>query len=372
MNALYSEMYGLTLSQTEDLIAAIGDKRTVMISGHIGTGKSTLLKILGERFPDHHCAYFDCTTKLDSGDIQLPSINSDERDNKYVEYLISNELGLHHGKPIILNFDEFGKAPHSVQLASLRIMLERVIADKPLPEGSIVFGCTNLQAEGVKDMLPPHAMNRMIHVEMRKPDNMEWLTDFAVNNNIHPIVMSWVKDTEALSQDFREVKDPDDNKFIYHPKRVGGGQFATWRSIHACSDLMWVRDQLDDTTLTSAIVGAIGQHAGMDLMTRILIHDQLPSQESICTDPHNALVPESAAAQMMIMFRGTTNLNKSWIVNGWLDNLVTYIGRLSAEAQDIFAMSVLNKKYAQRDVIGQSVEFKRWAVAHKYIVSADQ
>jgi hypothetical protein len=364
-------MYGLNTTQTCDLIEVIGPQRTVMVRGHIGSGKSSTIKTLGERLPDHQCVYFDCTTKVDSGDLQFPTINTQDEANKYVEYVLHEELGLQYNKPIILMFDEWGKGNHSVQLATLRIMLERVIANKKLPEGSIVFCTTNLSSEGVKDLCPPHAMNRVLDVEMRKPDNMEWLTEFAVNNNIHPIVMGWVKDTPQLGQDFREIKDPDENKMIYHPKRVGGGQFASWRSVHACSDLMWVRDKLDDTTLTAGIVGAVGMEAGLDLMTRITIHDQLPSQESLRQDPDNAIVPTSASAIHMIIFRALASIDKQWITDGSLNNFVRYLRRLPRDAQNIFAMSVLHKDYSKRDVIGMASEFLKWARDNQYLAQAD-
>ena len=69
-------LYAVSLDQAIDLIATIGDTQTVLLQGHMGCGKSSTLKVLQERFPDHHPVYFDCTTK-DLGDLSIPSLNTD-------------------------------------------------------------------------------------------------------------------------------------------------------------------------------------------------------------------------------------------------------------------------------------------------------
>ena len=56
-------MYALSLDQIENAIRLGGNKRTVLVQGHMGTGKSSLLKSLGKALPKHVMCYFDCTTK---------------------------------------------------------------------------------------------------------------------------------------------------------------------------------------------------------------------------------------------------------------------------------------------------------------------
>jgi predicted AAA+ superfamily ATPase len=81
-------MYALGLDQIENLIALGGHKRTVLVRGHMGTGKSSLLKMLGKRFPNHTPCYFDCTTK-DLGDITIPQLQTIDEQG-YVRY-VTNE-----------------------------------------------------------------------------------------------------------------------------------------------------------------------------------------------------------------------------------------------------------------------------------------
>ena len=43
------QTYALNLDQAESLILAVGDNRTVLLQGHMGTGKSSLLTTLAAK-----------------------------------------------------------------------------------------------------------------------------------------------------------------------------------------------------------------------------------------------------------------------------------------------------------------------------------
>ena len=168
-----TQMYALGLDQIATAIKVGGNKRTVLVQGHMGTGKSSLLNVLTRELPKHTACYFDCTTK-DLGDITIPKLATID-DAGYVTYVTNEELGVHLGKPIVLMIDEYGKANPAVKNALLRLMLERKIGSYTLHPDSLVFATTNLGAEGVGDLLPPHARNRMTVINARKPSNYEWI-----------------------------------------------------------------------------------------------------------------------------------------------------------------------------------------------------
>jgi MoxR-like ATPase len=161
----------LNISECADLIAAIGDKVAVLVQGDMGSGKSSLLKALSKRFPNHYPAYVDMATK-DIGDIQIPHILSTEH-SSYVRFAPNEEFGLHHGKPVLMMLDEIGKNRGTMN-AVTRILQEFSVGNTPLPPGSIVFATTNLGAENVGDSLPPHVRNRINIVRMKKPNAEQW------------------------------------------------------------------------------------------------------------------------------------------------------------------------------------------------------
>jgi len=101
-------MYALSLDQCVKAIIAGGNKRTILMQGHMGTGKSATLTMLDNKLPEHKACYFDCTTK-DLGDLLIPKLK-DVDGNDYVTFATNEELGLHLAKQkIIANILEENK-----------------------------------------------------------------------------------------------------------------------------------------------------------------------------------------------------------------------------------------------------------------------
>ena len=257
--------------------------------------------------------------------------------------------------------DEYGKANPSVKNALLRDMLER----NRFPEGSIIFATTNLGAEGVGDLLPPHARNRITVVTARKSTSDEFI-DWGISNGVDHSVLGFVREFPQVLQGFEDVKNPDDNPYIFHPKQQRAA-FITPRSLEAASDVLKLRDQYDDHTLTALLMGTIGDRGAMDMMAFVKLADQLPSLQSIKDDPLNAKVPESASAVCMTVFRAMGAMQRDWV-----DSWVTYMQRLDKEAQGLFANGIRANSYAHRDVVMQSKEFTAWAMQNNYMFASDK
>ena len=359
------DMYAQSIDECTNAIKRLGHKRTILVQGHMGTGKSSILKMLADELPTHTPCYFDCTTK-DLGDITIPKlVAASEEGNGYVEYLTNEELGVHLKKPIIIMIDEYGKANKAVKNALLRLMLERKIGGCELHPKSIIFATTNLGAEGVGDLLEPHHRNRVGVVKMRKSTNVEWI-EWGVNNEIDHTLLGWAKDNPQLFASFEGVKDPDENPYIFHPQAQRAA-FFTPRSGEAASDILKERAHLKDSTVTSLLMGTIGERAAMDLMAFVKLADQLPSLESIKQDPQNAKVPDSASAVCMVVYRTLASLDKDW-VGKWMDYLV----RLDKEAQGLFANGVRAPKYSKQSLVMTNRKFTEWAMENNYMFASDK
>ena len=363
MNNQAQSMYQIDLPQCVDLIAVVGSKRTVLAQGHMGSGKSSMLHMLGEKLPKHRKIYFDATTK-DLGDIMIPSMQSIEKDG-CVRMIPHEELGLHIDGPIILMLDEYGKANPAVKNAMLRLMLERKVGSYSLHPDSVVFATTNLGSEGVGDILPPHARNRMTVVQIKKTNNMD-LIEYGINNNWDHSLLGWVKDNPHLMHSFEDIKDPSENPYIFDP-RAQRAAFVTGRSLEAASDILKVRAGFDDITLTAALMGTIGDRGAMDLMAFVSLSDQLPTLQSIKDNPKSAKVPDSAAAICMVVYRTLSALDKDWL-NSWMD----YLPRLDTEAQAMFANGVRAPKYSKQSMVMTNKKFTEWAMKNNHLYTADK
>jgi hypothetical protein len=370
-------------------IAAIGNKRTVMVQGDMGSGKSSISKLLADprQFPQldkHVSVYCDCTTK-DLGDLTIPKLK-DLDGNDFVRYATNEELGLHlKNTPITLMIDEYGKANAAVKNALLRLMLERKMGAYTLHPDSIVFCTTNLGAEGVGDILPPHARNRMVITRMRKSNNKEWL-EWGIDNAIHPSILGWANETPQLFQSFTDVRDPkasnpnisaadyareldEANPYIYHPKAPWRTSFVTPRSLEAASDILWAADKymLDKTTVLQLLLGTLGERGARDLMAFVTLADDLPKLQQIKDDPMNAKVPESAAAMCMVVYRTLATIEYSW-VSSWM----RYMARLPRESQGLFINGVRKATYPKRDIVAGTKEFGDWCIQNGWMYSADK
>jgi energy-coupling factor transporter ATP-binding protein EcfA2 len=356
-------MYALGLAQCEELIAAVGTETSVLVQGHMGTGKSSLLTALAKRLPSHTACYFDCTTK-DLGDITIPMLK-DVDGNDYVRFATNEELGLHlQDRPTILMVDEAGKANPSVKNALLRLFQERQVGSYKMHPESLIFATTNLGAEGVGDLLPPHARNRIMVVTSRKPTHLEWI-DWGINNELDFSLLGWVRDNPQLFADFTEVEDPEENPYIYHP-RAQRAAFVTPRSLHKASNLLKKRHLLDDQTVTAGLIGTIGDRAAMDLMAFVALADDLPKLIDIKTNPETAKVPTGAAAVCMVVYRTLTVIDKSW-----LDAWMIYLDKLPLEAQGMYANGVRAKGYSKQGMVMCHRGFTAWARKNSHLFAAD-
>jgi len=380
-------MYQVDLDQATAMIAAGGHLRTVLVSGHMGTGKSSMLTGLAQRFPKHKACYFDCTTK-DLGDIMIPKMkgggstmrgkinpmthevslttadNDESGGQDFVRFATNEELGLHFDGPVIIMIDELGKANPMVQNGLLRLMLERKVGSYELHKDSIVFATTNLGAEGVGDMLKPHARNRITCVTLKKPDYLSWI-GWGLNNGIDHTILGWVKDNPQVFQSFEDVQNPDDNPYIYHP-RSQRAAFVTPRSLESASDWLKLRAHMDDVTVTAALIGTVGDRAAMDLMAFVHLAEDLPTMESIKRSPETAKVPTSAAAVCMVVYRTLATIDADWI-DAWM----VYMDRLDTEAQGMFANGVRAPKYAKQGMVMTNKGFTAWARSRSYLFAAD-
>ena len=205
----------------------------------------------------------------------------------------------------------------------------------------------------------------MAVIQTRKPNNMEWI-EWGINNEIDHTLLGWCKDNPQLFYSFEDITDPDDNPYIFHPKQQRAA-FVTPRSLEAASDILKVRDGLDDQTTTALLIGTIGERGAMDLMAFVKLADQLPSAESIKQDPKNAKIPTSAAAVCMVVYRTLASLEKDWI-DAWMDYLV----RLDKEAQGMFANGVRAPKYSKQSLVMTNKKFTQWAMDNNYMFAADK
>lgn len=342
----------VNFQQAAQLVAESGGQITYLFQGEPGIGKSSILKELAKRFPNHETAYIDCAN-LDLGDIAMPFI---DREINATRYYPNAYFKLHTGKPLIIMLDEITKASQSVQNMLLPLILEGRLGDVPLPEGSIRFATGNLLSDGVGDHLKGHARSRFTVVPFRKATATEWI-DWAIRNNVTEEVIAYVDQYPECMESYTNPGQ-DKNGRIYNPKEQ---QLAYWcpRSGEKASHIVKQRHILGEEVMLCALIGTVGEMAARELHSIICLDDKLPTLDLILADPKNAPVPEDPIAVCILVYKAVLHITKE-NMGKW----VTYMNRLKKENQGVFARSLLESSNSKA---AASTEFIDWATQNNYI-----
>jgi len=349
----------VSLQQAEALILAAGREVTFMLQGPMGIGKSSLLVSMAQKLPEYEVVYMDMTTK-DLGDISgVPKVETINGVDVTI-FAPNSELRLHSNKPVLLMLDEFGKAMRPVQNTCLRLMLERKMGEYALPEGSIVFGTTNLVGEGLGDAIQPHARNRLSFVTVTSPDADAWC-DWAMNNGVQPEVITWVHENPHCLASFADGSQKD-NPYIFHPNKPASA-FVTPRSLTKASHIIKHRGTLGLDATTAGIAGCVGESAARDLMAFADLADKLPTWEQIIKTPEKAKVPKDgdATSSFITVYSAIGRVEKD-TMDAWLK----YCQRLPMEFQAVFCTNVV-KNTTKRTVAISNREFVSWATKNQFL-----
>ena len=328
----------VTLSQAANMVCTIGTTNTILLRGQPGIGKSSILEVMRENLPDYHICYID-VANLDLGDLGMPVI---DRDTMTTSYAPNTRFGVGRDqtKPVVLMLDELGKASRPVMNMLLPVILEKRIVDKYLPKGSIVFGTTNKDTDGVGDNIPAHAFNRMTVVDISNPTFDEWLP-WATNNGVAPEVIVFAKQTPEVFDCYTDLDPKVKNPYIFNPLTGNTKAFCSPRSLAKAGHIVSQRDVLGAATLP-ALAGTVGEAAARQMDALVNLADQLPMFETIVKSPDKAKVPDGAGALFILAFMLAGRVTETS-----MDAVMDYADRMgveSFEAYSLFVMSVATNK----------------------------
>ena len=343
----------LGFKELTNFIKVVGKDVTVIIQGEPGIGKSALLPMVAQHFPEHEVRYFDAALPPDSGDIQIPDV--DKKGKKFS--FIPNELFM-SDKPIIIMLDELGKASRQVQNALLPLLLEKRVGSYKLHPDSIVFGTTNLTTDGVGDNIQAHSKNRGCWVTMRKPTGDEWVQNFATDNDIDPAIQKWVSENPHCMASYTDPAQAD-NPYIFNPKKMQAA-FVTPRSLEKASHISKQRMHLAPDTFIAGLAGTLGESAARDLQAYMTLADGLPLWANIIKEPLTTEVPTNVISQSILAIGAATRLDKT-CVNPWL----IYMDRLAKEVQALFVTQVMGS--SKSVLLVSNKNFTAWVLKNNYM-----
>ena len=345
------QVQALSFSQTVNLIATIGHKRTVIVEGENGIGKTALFHALKrmDKFANHIAVKpIDCT-QLSDGSVWMPDLDRDagvsrELPNERFGVSKTNQFGVNGSTPVLIALDEIAKAPNFIKNVLAPIVYERRVGNYHMPEGSVVFCATNLGVEGLGDSIQAHLRNRLVFVQMRKPTADEWV-QWAVDAGVYSSVVAFVKMTPSVLDSFLDYEKggkyegrqlDKDNGMIFNPRSTAKS-YATPRSLVAASDVLSEGlDVLDDHTIEHTLCGTVGEPTARAMMSFIRFGREITSLDRILHDPDNAPISDNPTVQLVQVLKIVSDVS----TREDAEKATTYVMRMRPELQSIFTNSV--------------------------------
>ena len=354
----------LNFKQVVSLIKAVGHKRTVVLMGENGIGKTSVFWALAaDPFFDDFIKVppIDCT-QLSDGSIWGPDIDRErgvycEYPNERLGLSKTNHKGIDGARPILGMFDEIAKVPQYIKNMIAPIQYERRAGVLEMPERSVWFAGTNLSIEGLGDSLPANLRSKMIVIHMRKPNAQEWINEFAIPRGLHPTVIACVEENPMVMDSFIDYlpggkyqgRDLEkDNPSIFNPAVVQEA-YTSPRTLHAASDVLYASDEWDSDTLDAALVGTVGVTFASMLSSYIRFGKQLPSLSTILSSPLTAPLPSNKIAQQVQVFQFITRAETRDDAAAFTQ----YVMRMQPEMQSLFCRRVSD---SQRVGIFKTIE----------------
>jgi len=369
----------LSFAQVQNLIASVGHKRTIIVEGENGIGKTALFHAI-KRMPKfaNHIAVdpVDCT-QLSDGSVWMPDLDrengvSRELPNERFGVSRTNQLGVNGSKPILVMLDEIAKAPQFIKNVLAPIIYERRVGNYHAPESSVIFCATNLSIEGLGDSIQAHLRNRLVFVKMRKPTGEEWLR-WATDAGLNAMLLAFVNNEPRVLESFIDYEEggmyhgktlSKENGMIFNPRSTQLA-YASPRSLHAASDIL---DEclgvVDEQTLENALVGTVGAVTASAMASFIRFGQDICDYTRVIANPDTAPLSDNPTAQLIQVFQFVTRANDRTEAEA----IVKYVWRMRAEMQSIFCNTVASSQRAH--LFATITDFGRMLTAHKIFFSS--
>lgn len=340
------------LNDVPNLIATIGHRRTVLLRGEPGIGKSSVLttvkQIMGE---DYDAIYADCPV-LDVSDVVMRIPN---HSTKTLESYVSELFKLDSPKPKIIMLDEISKANKLLQVIFTRLMLERTVGDVKLPAGSIVFATGNNSSDGVGDTMSAHVLNRLCVINVRKPDAKRWGV-WATDNGISRTIRAWVAMNPSCLASYLDGGQ-EQNPYIFDPAKPITS-FVTPRSLVGANEVVNNANKLGTYVTKAALAGLCGGAFAESVAAFMSMEKEWVKIQDIIADPENIAIPERPSVLFHAMFNAVDTID----TQDELSAFMKFVKRIkSEEVQNCFYSMAFESKRTAR-LAQNNAEIRAWGM----------
>lgn len=234
-------------------------------------------------------------------------------------------------KPIILFLDELAQASPAVQSAAFQLVLDRRVGEHTLMPNVYIIAASNRSGDraGVNRLSTP-LLNRFTHLEV--VSDFEAWKQWAISNNIHPLVVGFLNQRPALLDRFETAL------------KSGAQAFPTPRSWEFLSRLLHAIPDLPSTpthVLSTISASAVGAAVAVEFTAFVENAHILPSWEEITSSPTKAKIPDQPDALYAV-----SSLLVVRVDEATASAVAEYASRLPMEFQTLVASDLARSKPA--------------------------
>ncbi len=357
----------VSVREFTNILSSTGDLACNIIMGPPGHAKTAVQSMLaeangdkwrrrGDYFPEdtYHYWVMDCTN-LTPPDLRM--VMPDMAKKALVE-LVHENISRAAGRPIALCMDEVFKLPKVLQSSGAALMNDMMLGGERLPEGSVVWGTSNLVSDGLGDTVQGHVGSRVVFHNLRTQTATEFAR-YMTSVDADPVMVSFVLANKRCMGVYTNPADAD-NELIWNPRRSGNVSYCCPRSMMRASDILKRRARMSENELFSAICGTVGLAAGRLVQATLLLQSNLTKTSEIIAAPMSVTVPDDFAAQIMLMINGSRDVETNDDVQAFMQ----FVNRIpSEEIQAIFFHQMVANKNKAALVRGNAA-LKDWRVAN--------
>ena len=312
-------------------------QRTLCIEGAPGGGKTTIVQQVAQSLDVPYIERHMPTMLVEDFGILFP-----EASNNTLQYKLPDWFPVKGKAPErgILCFDDRNQAGPDLQKVLANICQARTLHGVPLPEGWMVISTGNRQSDraGANRVLS-HLRNRETVIELET--HLDDWTTWAINNDVKPEVISFIRFRPGLLHDFDAQRD----------------QNATPRSwVEGVSDVLGT---VPAEAEYECFKGAVGEGAAAEFVGFVRIFRKLPNPDAILMHPTTADVPTDPATLYALsgaLSQRATETN--------IDRFAAYTERMPPEFS-VLAMSMAVRRNVDLSHTGA---FTKWSIRHQNVL----
>ena len=233
----------------------------------------------------------------------------------------------------ILCFDDRNQASPDLQKVLANIIQSRTLHGRALPPGWFIVSTGNRQSDraGANRVLS-HLRNRETVLEL-ETHVLDW-TAWAVEHDVHPVVVSFVQFRTGLLHDFDANRDANPT-----PRSWVEGVSPMVGTVPAEAEF-------------EVFKGAVGEGAAAEFTGYLRIYRNLPDPHAILLNPDSAQVPSDPAT--LYALAGSL---ADFATQSNFDRVCTYLARLPGE----FSVLCVSLALRRKPDLAQTPAFVQWS-----------